>query len=91
MTPNFLEPKWCVAYTRPKSERRVAASIAEMGIESYLPTHKVVRQWSDRKKKMDVPLFSNYVFVKVDDTKRRLLFSINELLKMGHFHWMKYQ
>jgi transcription antitermination factor NusG len=81
MNPNLLEPKWYVVYTRPKSERKVAASIAEMGIESYLPTHKVVRQWSDRKKKMDVPLFSNYVFVKVDDIKRRLLFSINELLK----------
>jgi transcription antitermination factor NusG len=81
MSANLLEPKWYVVYTRPQSERKVAASIAEMGIESYLPLHKVVRQWSDRKKKMEVPLFSNYVFVKVDDVRRRLLFSIKELLK----------
>jgi len=81
MNANLLEPKWYVVYTRPKSERKVASSIAEMGIESYLPMHKVVRQWSDRKKKMEVPLFSNYVFVKVDDLKRRLLFSIEQLVK----------
>lgn len=43
---------------------------------------KVVRQWSDRKKKMEVPLFSNYVFVKVDDVRRSLLFSVRELLKL---------
>ncbi|UXE67985.1 MAG: UpxY family transcription antiterminator [Chryseotalea sp. WA131a] len=78
---NLHENKWYVVYTLPKSERKVASSIAAMGIESYLPMHKVIRQWSDRKKKMEVPLFSNYVFVKVDDVRRRLLFSIDELLK----------
>jgi transcription antitermination factor NusG len=78
---NLHENKWYVVYTLPKSERKVASSIAAMGIESYLPMHKVIRQWSDRKKKMEVPLFSNYVFVKVDDVRRRLLFSIHELLK----------
>ena len=52
-----------------------------MGIESYLPMHKVVRQWSDRKKKMEVPLFPNYVFVKVDEVMRVSLFSIKELVK----------
>ncbi|MCA4896304.1 MAG: UpxY family transcription antiterminator [Cytophagales bacterium] len=81
MNANLSEPNWYVVYTRPKSERKVASSITDMGIESYLPMHKVVRQWSDRKKKIEVPLFSNYVFVKVDDVRRRLLFSIKELLK----------
>jgi transcription antitermination factor NusG len=81
MNASLLELKWYVVYTRPRSERKVASTIAEMGIEPYLPMHKVVRQWSDRKKKMKVPLFSNYVFVKVDDVRRRLLFSIEELVK----------
>jgi transcription antitermination factor NusG len=81
MNANLIESKWYVVYTRPKSERKVASSITEMGIESYLPMHKVVRQWSDRRKKMEVPLFLNYVFVKVDDVKRRLLFQIKDLVK----------
>jgi transcription antitermination factor NusG len=81
MKANLPELKWYVVCTRPNSERKVASSITEMGIESYLPTHKVVRQWSDRKKKMEVPLFAGYVFVKVDDVRRVGLFSIQELVK----------
>lgn len=80
MNPKNL-PQWYVVYTMPKSERKVAARIADMGIESYLPLHKVVRQWSDRKKKLEVPLFPNYVFVKVDAILRVSLFSIKELTK----------
>jgi transcription antitermination factor NusG len=81
MEAKSTDPKWNVVYTRPKSEKRVASSISEMGIESYLPLHKVVKQWSDRRKKMEVPLFPNYVFVKVDASKRGYLYSIKELVR----------
>ena len=72
---------WYVVYTLPKSEKKVAASIANMGFESYLPLHSVYRQWSDRKKKIEVPLFPNYVFVKTDDRSKGYLYSIRELVK----------
>ncbi len=88
MNANLPELNWYVVYTRPKSERKVAASITDMGIESYLPMHKIVRQWSDRKKKMEVPLFTSYVFVRTDDVRRRLLFSIKELLKFVSINGM---
>ncbi len=81
MNQNVKELKWHVAYTRPKSERKVASSISNLGIESYLPMHKVIRQWSDRKKKLELPLFPCYIFVKVDDVMRNNLFSIKELVK----------
>jgi transcription antitermination factor NusG len=72
---------WHVVYTMPKSERKVASAIAELGMEPYLPLHNVVRQWSDRKKKLLVPLFPNYVFVKVNPEKRGYLYSIRELVR----------
>jgi transcription antitermination factor NusG len=81
MDPQVQDLKWHVVYTRPKSERKVAAKIADMGIESYLPMYKVVRQWSDRKKRLIVPLFPNYVFVKVNTLCRGYLFSIKELVR----------
>lgn len=81
MEQNCDDRRWHVVYTRQKSERKVALSISDLGIESYLPLHKVVRQWSDRKKKMEVPLFPNYVFVKVNEVKRAHLFSIKELVR----------
>jgi transcription antitermination factor NusG len=73
--------KWYVVYTRPQSERIVASGITNLGIESYLPTYEVVRQWRDRKKKLSVPLFPNYVFVRVTEAMRGYLFSIKELVK----------
>lgn len=81
MGPKPNESKWYVVYTRPKSEIKVASCISEMGIESYLPLHIVIRQWSDRRKRIKVPLFPNYLFVKLDNTKKRCLFSIREFVR----------
>src|SRR5688572_24436863 len=81
MNARSCAPQWHVVYTMPKAERKVATSVVGMGIESYLPLTKVVRQWSDRKKKVEVPLFPNYVFVKVNDRMRSSLYSIKPLLK----------
>lgn len=40
--------------------------LIEDGFESFLPLQKIVRQWSDRKKKVEVPLFTSYVFIKTN-------------------------
>lgn len=86
MKPNPYELKWHVVYTRPRTERKVAEGISELGVESFLPMHTVVRQWSDRKKKMEVPLFPNYVFAKVSDVDRGHLFSVRELVRFVSFN-----
>jgi|SRR5688572_1996760 len=81
MIADIQELQWYVVYTMAKSEKKVASSIDQLGIESYLPLHSVVRQWSDRKKKMKVPLFPNYVFVKANPIIRPHLYSIRELVR----------
>jgi len=57
---------WHVIYTAPRAEKKVNERLLKQGIETYLPLQKVLRQWSDRKKKVSVPLFNSYVFVRVD-------------------------
>ena len=57
---------WHAIYTKSRAEKRVFTLLEEQGIEAYLPMVKTLRQWSDRKKKVEVPLISSYVFVKVD-------------------------
>lgn len=52
-----------------------------MGITSFLPTQKVVRQWSDRKKKIEVPLFPNYVFVNTPLQERSKVFAVKGIIK----------
>lgn len=76
-----LELKWHVVYTLSKAEKKVASRISSMGLESYLPLNRVTRKWSDRIKKLDVPLFPNYVFVKVSPEKRGYLYSIKEMVR----------
>ncbi|MFH0759009.1 MAG: UpxY family transcription antiterminator [Bacteroidota bacterium] len=58
--------KWYAVYTRPRFEKQVFQRLLEQGIEAYLPMIKTMRQWSDRKKMVEIPLFSSYVFVNID-------------------------
>jgi transcription antitermination factor NusG len=58
-------PKWYAIYTHPRAEKLVHSRLIEIDIESYLPMQKTYRQWSDRKKLVEKPLLSSYVFVKV--------------------------
>ncbi len=61
-----MEPHWYVLYTMPQHEKKVAAYFAEKRIEHYLPLIKRKRQWSDRIKLIDFPLFPGYIFVRFD-------------------------
>jgi transcription antitermination factor NusG len=63
---NSVNKSWHVIYTAPRAEKKVNECLLNQGIETYLPLQKVLRQWSDRKKKVSVPLFNSYVFVNID-------------------------
>ena len=57
---------WYAVYTCAQREKLVAAQFAVRGIEHFLPLYKSIRQWSDRKVKLDLPLFPGYLFVFTD-------------------------
>ena len=61
-----LKTNWYAVYTRPRFEKQVLKGLVDQGIEGYLPLIKTMRQWSDRKKMVEVPLFSSYVFVHIN-------------------------
>ena len=61
------EPKWYAVYTKPRWEKKVAELLARQGMEQYCPLNKVQRQWSDRKKTIEEPLFKSYVFIHVKE------------------------
>ena len=65
---------WYVVYTKPKWEKKVAEQLKNRGVECYCPLITQVRQWSDRKKKVQVPLFNSYVFVQLEESDRNLVF-----------------
>ncbi len=61
--------KWFAVYTRARYEKKVEKRLRESNITCYLPVKNQLRQWSDRKKWVEMPLFSSYIFVYVDDTE----------------------
>lgn len=65
---------WYVLYTKPKWEKKVAEQLSKNGIECYCPLVIQVRQWSDRKKKVEVPLFNSYIFVQLSEADRNVVF-----------------
>ncbi len=60
-----VEPRWYAAYTKPRNEKKVLARLEAAGIESYLPLQHRLKQWSDRKKMVEEPLFRSYIFVRI--------------------------
>lgn len=61
--------KWFVFYTKSRQEKKVRDLLTRSGFEVFLPIQKIMRQWSDRKKKVEVPLFNSYIFVRETEDK----------------------
>ena len=57
---------WFVLHTKPRFEKKVEERLLSLGIEAYCPVRKEIRLWSDRKKKVQLPLFRGYVFVNIN-------------------------
>lgn len=74
----------CCLYAS-QGRKKVINKLEILGIQSYLPLHQVVRDWSDRKKKLIVPLFPNYIFIYVSDKKRHETFSVKEIVRYVSF------
>lgn len=62
---------WTAFYTKPRNEKKVSERLSGLGFEIYCPVRTVLKQWSDRKKKVKEPLFTSYVFARVNDSLRQ--------------------
>ncbi|TAL09546.1 MAG: antitermination protein NusG, partial [Nitrospirae bacterium] len=57
-------PRWYAVRTRSRHEKLVRDRLAALGLEHLLPTVHRLSQWKDRKKEVEVPLFSGYCFAR---------------------------
>lgn len=72
---------WRVIYVKARHEKCVCRDLADRGIESYLPLRKELRQWSDRRKWIETPLFSCYVFTRSSQTELKRVYVIDGFVK----------
>lgn len=67
---------WYAFYVRMHHEKKTAEKLAQMEVEYYLPVQEVVRQWSDRKKKIQMVVIPMMIFVRTDEVNRIRLMQI---------------
>jgi transcriptional antiterminator RfaH len=63
------EKLWYALYTRSRSEKQVYDLLDRSGFEAYLPLQRTLKQWSDRKKWVEAPLFRSYIFVHISEAE----------------------
>lgn len=77
--------KWFAVYTKPRWEKKVAEVLTRKKYETYCPINRVVRQWSDRKKIINEPLFTSYVFVKAYESELNALKANNGIINLVYW------
>jgi transcription antitermination factor NusG len=77
---------WYVIYTKPRNEKKVAERLQQIGVTVYCPMVTMIKQWSDRKKKVQIPLLNSYVFVCLEDKEREKVFQISGVVR--YLFWL---
>ena len=77
---------WFVLFTKPRFEKKVEERLLSFGIEAYCPTRKEIRFWSDRKKKVDIPVLPSMVLVKLKEEDINKVFNISGVVR--YMFWL---
>ena len=72
-------------YTKPRQEFTAAQEFRAEGFEFYLPTIELMKQWSDRKKKVTEPLFRGYIFLYGTEGERLKAVQMKSIVKTVSF------
>jgi len=78
-------PKWFAIYTRYKREKTVAKELERKGVTAYLPLQKIVRQWERKKKTVELPLISCYLFVQITKANYVKVLETENVVKFVRF------
>jgi len=76
------QPRWYVLFVRSNQEKRVAEALRGREVEHFLPCYRSVRQWKDRRVKLEVPLFPGYVFVHLPLAERVKAVTISNVVSL---------
>lgn len=79
------EKPWRVLQTRSRSEKKVAERLIRLGVAYYLPLQKRKKQWSDRVKVVEEPLFPGYIFVQFLEVQRYPLLNTDGVVRLVSF------
>jgi hypothetical protein len=74
--------EWHVAFTKPGKERKVGEILNRKKIENYCPSNTIVRHWNSQVKLIHVPIFTSFVFVRVDGNEIEKLKRVDGIINI---------
>jgi transcriptional antiterminator RfaH len=77
--------KWYPVYTCPRAEKKAYQALVDKGIETYLPLHRQLKQWSDRKKWTEEPLIKSYIFVRIKEQEQTEVLTTKGIARFLYF------
>lgn len=72
--------KWYALYTKSRAEKKSVEKLSSIGITSYLPLKRELKQWSDRKKWVESPIINSYVFIHITPVDYHKVFSVPSIV-----------
>ena len=78
--------QWYVIYVNARHEKKVVLELIEEQVIAYTPTVKKLKQWSDRKKWVEFPMLSGYVFVKINDLEKEKILKTSGVIGFIKFN-----
>lgn len=82
---NEDQPRWYAVHTCANHEKRVAQQLAEREVEQFLPLFESLRRWKDRRVRLQLPLFSGYVFVRMPLRNRLRVLALPSVVRLVGF------
>ena len=76
---------WYVIYSKPRAEKKLEERLQELGFETFCPTRTVMRQWSDRRKKVEQVLFTSYVFIRIHRKDFDKIYNVNGFVRFVNY------
>ena len=86
-----MTKNWYAIYTKARNEKKVSELLDRDGISNYLPLMKRIKIWSDRKKMVEEPLFSSYVFVYISEKEHLKVLQVPGVVRYISFEGKKVQ
>ena len=77
---------WYVLFTKPRCEKKAEEQLLSIGINAYCPTRSEIKFWSDRKKRVDLPVLPSIILIKIDDKDINRVFECSLVLR--YMFWL---
>ena len=85
MHKNNAHKNWYALYTKSRHEKKSQERLENEGFEVFCPMINTIKKWSDRKKKVSIPLIPSYIFIKVEEKNRNKVLADPSILNFVYW------